>query len=198
MRAIALGYRRRGQLGLRGCVLKPAWALLVASMLAATPALAQDASQTPPQQSEASAIAITPYVALGSIRASTVGIGVSFPVSSNAEIETELGYRRGEGHINAFSSSASLLYGLPSLGRSQPYVAAGAGLEQYGAPLAGPDGIVTLSRTAFAVNAGGGLKVPVDDDVAMRIDARWFKSFGTPGSSEHWRVAHGVSFGRRR
>ena len=76
-------------------------------MLAATPALAQDASQTPPQQSEASAIAITPYVALGSIRASTVGIGVSFPVSSNAEIETELGYRRGDARANGRSPSAT-------------------------------------------------------------------------------------------
>lgn len=173
-------------------------ALVMSFTLVSAPALAQDAPSQTTQEPKASPIEITPYFALGSIRASTVGIGVSFPVASNAEIETEVGYRRGEGHINAFSSTASLLYTLPHLGRSKPYMAAGAGLEQYGAPVAGPEGIVSLHRTAVAVNAGGGLKVPVDDDVAMRIDARWFKSFGTPGSSEHWRVAHGVSFGHKR
>ena len=197
MRVIVLGYWRIAELELGGRALKAAWALVVASALVASPALAQDSSpQTAPQESKASTIEITPYVALGSIRASTVGIGISFPVSSNASVETEVGYRRGEGDINALTSSASLLFALPQLGRSQPYMAAGAGLEQYGAPLAGPEGIVTVPRTTFAVNAGGGLKVPVDDGMAMRIDARWYKSFGTQGSSEHWRVAHGVSFGR--
>ena len=50
----------------------------------------------------------------------------------------------------------------------------------------------------FEVNAGGGLKVSVDDTWGMRTDARWFKSFGRH-ASEHWRVAQGVSFdvGRR-
>jgi opacity protein-like surface antigen len=166
--------------------------------LVSSPARAQDAPSQPAQESNSSGVEITPYVALGSIRASDVGIGVSFPVTSRASIETETGCRRGEGHINAFSSHVSLLYALPQLGRSTPYVAAGAGLEQYGTALAGPQGIVTLPRTAFAVNAGAGLKVPIDDNMAMRIDARWFKSFGRQGSSEHWRVAHGLSFGRKR
>lgn len=165
--------------------------------LISSPAFAQEASPHAAQESTA-AVEITPYIALGSIRASDVGIGVSFPVTSKASIETEVGYRRGEGDINAFGSSASLLYMLPRLGRSTPYVAAGAGLEQYGAPLVGPEGIATLPRTSFAVNAGGGLKVPIDAGMAMRIDGRWSKSFGTQGSSEHWRIAHGISFGGGR
>jgi hypothetical protein len=52
--------------------------------------------------------------------------------------------------------------------------------------------IGTDPRIAFEVNAGGGLKVPVDETWDMRTDARWFKSFGRH-ASEHWRVSHGIS-----
>jgi len=53
--------------------------------------------------------------------------------------------------------------------------------------------IGTEPAIRFEVNAGGGLKVPVDDGWGMRTDARWFKSFGRNGS-EHFRVSQGVSF----
>jgi len=43
------------------------------------------------------------------------------------------------------------------------------------------------------VDAGGGIKVPVADRWGMRTDLRWFRSVGHD-ASEHWRVAHGVSF----
>jgi hypothetical protein len=113
--------------------------------------------------------------------------------------ETEVGYREGEGHINALSSHASLLYELPSMGRTRPYLAAGAGLEQYGAVLELPgSGLVTHPRITLTVNAGGGIKVPMDDTWGMRVDARWFKSSGRSASSEHWRVAHGISWGQRK
>ena len=47
-----------------------------------------------------------------------------------------------------------------------PYasLAAGAGLEEYATALNLPDGTLAAQpRQAFAINAGGGLKVPVDD-----------------------------------
>ena len=58
--------------------------------------------------------------------------------------------------------------------------------------------IATQPRLAMTVNAGGGLKVPMNQKMDMRTDARWFKSFGRQGS-EQFRVAHGISFdvGRR-
>jgi hypothetical protein len=43
------------------------------------------------------------------------------------------------------------------------------------------------------VNAGGGLKMPMNEKVDLRTDARWFKSFGLQGS-EQFRVAQGISF----
>jgi hypothetical protein len=59
-------------------------------------------------------------------------------------------------------------------------------------------GLVTHPRITLTVNAGGGIKVPMDDTWGMRVDARWFKSSGRSASSEHWRVAHGISWGQRK
>src|SRR5882672_9808954 len=96
-------------------VCKSAVVAVVAFTLEALPVGAQD-TQT---------VEVTPYVALGSAAASPVGAAVTFPVTSTLSIETEVAYRRGEGGIHALSSSASLLYALPRLAQSTPYVAAG-------------------------------------------------------------------------
>jgi hypothetical protein len=159
---------------------------LIAFALGALPARAQDARP----------VEVTPYVAVGSAGASPVGTAVTFPVTSTLSVETDVAYRRGEGRIHALSSSASLLYSLPRVGQSTPYVAGGVGLAQYGAPVFSSDGppIGTQPRLAITVNAGGGLKMPMNDKLALRTDARWFKSLGVQGS-EQFRVAQGISFG---
>jgi hypothetical protein len=158
---------------------------LVAFTLGALPAAAQDAKP----------VEVTPYVALGTEAASPVGTAITFPITSALSIETDVAYRRGEGRINAFSSSTSLLWSLPRAGQSTPYLAAGVGLSQYGAPVFSSDGppIGTERRVALTVNTGGGLKVPMNKKVGLRTDARWFKSFGLQGS-EQFRVAQGISF----
>ena len=149
---------------------------------------------------EAQTVEVTPYVAFGSAGASPVGAAVTFPVASTLSVETDVAYRRGEGRIHALSTNASLLWFLPRVGQSRPYVAAGMGLSQYGAPVFSQDGppIGTQPRLAMTMNAGGGLKMPVNDRLDLRTDARWFKSFGRQGS-EQFRVAQGISFdaGRR-
>ena len=98
---------------------------LVALTLEALPVAAQDART----------VEVTPYVALGSAAASPVGTAVTFPVTSTLSVETDVAYRRGEGNIHALSSNTSLLWFLPRVGQSAPYVAAGVGLSQYGAPV---------------------------------------------------------------
>jgi hypothetical protein len=158
---------------------------LVAFTLGALPVGAQDVKT----------VEVTPYVALGSAGASPVGAIVTFPVTSTLSVETEVGYRRGEGNINALSSNVSLLYFLPRLGQATSYVVGGVGLSQYGAPIFGSNGrpIGTQPSLAMTVNAGGGLKVPMNEKLDLRTDARWFKSFGRYGS-EQFRVAQGLSF----
>ncbi len=158
---------------------------LVTCTLGALPAGAQDAKT----------VEVTPYVALGSDAASPVGAAVTFPVTSTLSVETDVAYRRGEGRINALSSSTSLLYSLPRVGQSTPYVAAGVGLAQYGAPVFSSSDrpIGTQRRVAMTVNAGGGLKMPMNEQLDLRTDARWFKSFGSQ-ASEQFRVVQGISF----
>ena len=158
---------------------------IVAFTLGALPVGAQDAKP----------VEVTPYVALGSAGASPVGAAVTFPVTSTLSVETDVAYRRGEGNIHALSSNTSLLWFLPRVGQATPYVAGGVGLSQYGAPVFSSNGppIGTQSRVALTVNAGGGLKTPMNDQLDLRTDARWFKSFGRQGS-EQFRVAQGISF----
>ncbi len=166
-------------------VYKSAVFALVAFTLAALPVGAQDANP----------VEVTPYVALGFAGVSPVGTAVTFPVTSRLSVETDVAYRRGEGRIHALSTNTSVLWFLPHAGQSTPYVAAGVGLSQYGAPVLSSDGppIGTQSRVAMTVNAGGGLKMPVNEKLDLRTDARWFKSFGKQGS-EQFRVAQGISF----
>ena len=144
---------------------------------------------------EAKAVEVTPYVAVGTAGASPIGAAVTFPLTSTLSLETDVAFRRGEGNILALSSSASLLYALPRLGQATPYVATGIGLSQYGAPVFGASGppIGTERQAALTMNAGGGVKMPMNDSLGMRTDARWFKSFGREGS-EQFRVAQGISF----
>jgi len=164
---------------------KSAVFVLVAFSLEALPVGAQDAKT----------VEVTPYVALGSAGASPVGTAVTFPITSNLSVETDVAYRRGEGNIHALSSNTSLLYFLPRVGQSRPYVAGGIGLAQYGAPVFSSSGppIGTEPRVALTVNAGGGIKMPMNETLDLRTDARWFKSFGLQGS-EQFRVAQGISF----
>ena len=158
---------------------------LVAFTVGALPVKAQDTKT----------VEVTPYLGLGSAAASPVGVAVTFPVTSTLSIETDVAYRRGEGRIHALSSSTSLLYFLPPIGQSAPYVAAGVGLSQYGSPVFSSSGppIGTQQRVAMTVNAGGGVKMPMNEKFGLRTDARWFKSFGRQGS-EQFRVAQGISF----
>jgi hypothetical protein len=155
---------------------------LVAFSLEALPVGAQDVNT----------VEVTPYVALGS---SPVGVAVTFPVTSTLSVETDVAYRRGEGRIHALSSSTSLLWFLPRVGQATPYVAGGVGLKEYGAPVFSFAGrpIGTESRLALTVNAGGGVKMPMNETLDLRTDVRWFKSFGLP-AAEEFRVAQGISF----
>jgi hypothetical protein len=160
--------------------------VFVAMAWAATPVAAQNALGTK----------VVPYVAIGSANSSPAGVAVVVPIISTLSIETEVAYRQGASDHHALSTNASLLWSLPSVGRATPYLAGGVGLAQQdlllitrGAP---PVGL--RSQLAFTVNAGGGVNVPINGRVALRTDARWFRSLGVSGS-EQFRVAQGISVG---
>ena len=167
-------------------------AITSAAMLAFLTGSADAQTPSAHDQTEPAAVMITPYVSLGSPYSSRVGGAIAFPLTNGTSLEAEFGYRRQE--LNAVSAHLSLLRDLPSLGRIKPYLAVGIGLEEYGAPLPQPNGTVgTIGRMALSVNAGGGVKVPVDENWGIRADARWFNGIGDQ-AGEHWRLFNGVTF----
>jgi hypothetical protein len=87
-----------------------------------------------------------------------LGAAVAFRLTPTLSVESEVGYRPDL--TGRLSATASLLYDLPRIGRCMPCLAAGAGLEEYATALKLLDGALAAQpRTAFAINAGGGLKV---------------------------------------
>ena len=72
---------------------------------------------------------MTPYVSLGSYPSPRVGAAVAVRLTPTLSVESEVGYRHDM--ASRLSATASLLYDLPRIGRVMPYLAAGAGLEEY-------------------------------------------------------------------
>jgi hypothetical protein len=107
-------------------------------------------------------------------------------------MELETGYRRVE--IGSLSFNLSLLYDLRKTGPVVPYVEGGVGIDQYGTPELQAGKVVARRRTAFSVNAGGGLRVQAGENWGVRTDARWFKDVGKMGP-ERWRLYNGVTLG---
>ena len=165
-------------------------AVVCAILLAPTSARAQDH----PPQTKSHAAEITPFVFLGSGATSGVGAAVRWPLVSRLSVELETSYRRAE--IAGLSTNLSLLFDLPRMGPVTPYVAGGVGLDQYGTPEVLTDGrVVARKRTAFSVNAGGGVRVQAGENWGMRTDARWSKDIGR-FAPERFRLYNGVTFGR--
>jgi hypothetical protein len=156
-------------------------------ILGAMPAGAQD----PP------AFVVTPFVAMGTDGSSPIGTSITFPIASAFSVDAEAAYRRGEGRFHAPSTSASLLWSLPSVGRFTPFAAAGGGLGKYGEPAlfrlsTGADVLGTRSVLAMTTNAGFGFNTRVTERFGLRTDARWFRFAGQ--GRDQFRVALGVSF----
>ena len=165
--------------------------VLATSALLAGPdiALAQDSRG----QAATLPVEITPYVSVGSSASSGVGASVRWSLAPKLSIELDTALRKAE--VTGLSSSVSLLFDLPSIGRVTPYVAGGVGVEQYGTVLESPyQGLFTAKKTTLTVNAGGGIRVPIDDKWGFRTDARWSNGIGRQ-APERWRVYNGVTFG---
>ena len=163
--------------------------LLMAAMSAGPDiAQAQDSGDPAPPAK----VQITPYVSVGSSASSGVGASVRWAVAPRLNIEVDTALQKTE--VTGLSSSVSLLYDLPSIGRVTPYIAGGAGIEQYGTVVESSLGLATLKRMTFAVNARGGVRIPIDEKWGFRTDARWSNGLGMQ-APERWRVYNGVTFG---
>lgn len=138
-------------------------------------------------------VEITPYVLLGSGNANGVGAAVRWEVAPKLGVELETDARKAD--ITALAMALSLVYDLPAIGRVVPYAAAGVGFEQYVTAYYHPTlGVLPKTGTALTVNAGGGLRIPIDDRWGVRSDARWINGLGGE-APEHWRIYQGATFG---
>lgn len=164
-----------------------------ASLMLAVSSSAWSQSTTSPTPSPA-AFEITPHVALGSAASTGVGAAITWPLGKSFSVEFEMGYRRAE--MNALNTSLGLLFDLPSIGRLQPYLIGGAGLDQYRTAEGSPSGLLIRSTTGLSLNAGGGIRVPLTPDFGLRTDARWSNGIGRH-APERWRIYNGVTFRRR-
>jgi len=164
-------------------------AMTLALVALATPARAQSSGHP---HSDSLGVEITPFVGIGSGASHRIGAAIRFAWTQDLGVELETDYRDGE--IHAISSSVGLIYDLPRLGRIVPYVTGGVGFEQYGTVAAIPgQGLIVQPRLAFTLNAGAGVRVPVNDRWGVRADARWSNGIGWT-APERWRVYNGVTF----
>jgi opacity protein-like surface antigen len=179
-------------------------------------AAAHPRAQSDPQNGTHAAathvIEVTPFISRDSTFAWRLGAAISFSWTSKLSVETEINSSTGINRAQAdeVGASANVLYSPRPMGRLIPYVAGGAGLEQYGRSHLCADcvdavapfvPIKQLSRTA-ALNAGTGVKIQITENMRLRTDARWFNGLGrdTPhgfwrDARQHWRIYTGVTFG---
>jgi opacity protein-like surface antigen len=160
-----------------------------------TAAGAAHAQEVAPAGQAHAAVEITPFVSLHSGVTSGIGAAVRWPVCANLSVEWEMSQRYAE--LNALASSVSLLVDLPKIGVATPYLAGGVGVEQFGYATSTAGGsLVTHAGTTFSVNAGGGVRVPVDDTWGLRADMRWSNGIGSQ-APERLRLYNGITFGKR-
>ena len=168
---------------------KPTVVALAFAILAT--AIAARAQEGAGQERSRASAEITPYAFLGSNTSTGAGVAVRWPLASPFSLELETSYRRAE--IGGLSSNLSLLFDLPRVGPATPYLACGVGLDQYGTAELQAGRVLARERTAFSVNAGGGVRVQASQNWGVRTDARWFNDIGT--GPERWRLYNGVTFG---
>jgi len=156
-----------------------------------TAAGAAQAQEAAPVGQSRDGVEVTSFVALGSTT-SGIGAAVRWPLCANFSVEWEMSQRYAE--LNALGTSVSLLFDLPKIGAATPYVAGGLGIEQYGYATSGPSAsILKHAATAVTVNAGGGVRVPVDDTWGVRADMRWSNGLGSQ-APERLRLYNGITF----
>ena len=126
----------------------------LALAMAATPASAQDV-RAEPAAVTSPAIEVTPFVSIDSRGSIPVGVAVNFPLQPNVSIEAEVGYRRGEGGMNATQLRARISCTRCRSGPDDTVSRERGRDRQYGAPIVSGEGSVigTQPRIAFEVDA---------------------------------------------
>ena len=183
--------------------------VLVTCALLSAPAVAGAQQARPAAGTQSSAareardlpVEVTPFVASGG-DSSSVGAAVRWPFMSRLSLEFEAEYR----HIparptynslenNGVNGNVNLVVDMPALWRVRPYLLGGGGLEHYNFLVQPEPFFVRDAGVAFVVNAGGGVRVPINDRFGLRTELRWTDGWtkGDPGGG--FRMFYGATVG---
>ena len=184
--------------------------VLVTCSLLSVPALAA-AQQRPPtattQQASPTSdarnlpVEVSPFVASGG-DSSSVGVAVRWPFMSRLGLEFEAEYRHmpprplmNSLENNGVNGNINLVADLPAIWRVRPYLLGGGGLEHYNFLVQPEPYFLRDSGVSFVVNAGGGVRVPINDRFGVRTELRWTDGWtkGDPGGG--FRMFYGATVG---
>jgi hypothetical protein len=134
-------------------------------------------------------VEFAPFLSVGADDASSTGAAIRFPVGArlSLEVETEWSLRS----VSGLNAAGNLVVDLPKMARVTPYAIGGAGIERYTVTYDLPGiGWTTNLTSALALNAGGGIRVPITRRWGMRTDARVINGLGR--SRLRWRIFYGA------
>src|SRR3954468_12284624 len=184
--------------------------VLVTCALVSAPAAAaaQQATPTAITQQASSAAAprnlpveVSPFVASGG-DSTSVGVAVRWPFMSRLGLEFEAEYRHMPARPvlnslenNGVNGNVNLVVDLPAIGHVRPYALGGGGLEHYNLQIQPDPYFLRDSGVSFVVNAGGGVRVPINERFGVRAEVRWTDGWtkGDPGGG--FRMFYGATVG---
>jgi hypothetical protein len=174
---------------------------LVTCALLAAPALAGAQQPPPAPGARGVPIEVSPFVSSGG-DSSSVGASVRWPFAARLGLEFEAEYRHtlarplsGSLENNGVNGNVNLVVDLGSIGRVRPFVLGGGGLEHYSLVEQPDPYFLRKSGMSFVVNAGGGVRVPINDRFGIRAELRWTDGWteGDPGGG--FRMFYGATVG---
>ena len=183
--------------------------VLVTCALLSAPALAgaqqaphAGALQAPPARDARDLpIEVSPFASSGGETAGA-GVSVRWPFMARLGLEFEAEYRHtqarplsGSLEDNGVNGNVNLVFDLPAIGRVRPFLLGGGGLEHYSNVVQPDPNFLRESGMSFVVNAGAGVRVPINDRFGIRTELRW-----TDGWTEGWpgggfRMFYGATVG---
>jgi hypothetical protein len=135
-------------------------------------------------------VEVSTFLSVGSLDASSTGVTARMPIHARLSVEAEAEWRLED--VSGLNAAGNLVLDLRKPGRVTPYVIGGAGIDRYTVSYSWPERESTTQLTSsLSVNAGGGVRIPLNARWGMRTDARISNGIGR--GPTRWRVFYGMT-----
>lgn len=168
----------------------------VAGTLLALPVCAHAQAAT----QQAGSIEISPFVSFGWGNGAGTGAAVRWPIAERFALLGDVEFRHTDGNLLTFENEGlhatlNLVFDLPSAGRFTPYVLGGGGLEHYSLrPDPALAAFVPRTGRSFVTNAGGGVRMAINDRWGIRAELRWTDGWAG-GAPQSLQIYYGATIG---